>query len=353
MITSQIEYAPTASGEILHQPQVDRLPAGGGVPRVDLGDDRPDGRDVVAVLRDIGAARLQQREEADLAGELGMLVEQQPEGQEAAHDVLARVGAVDAQDQLARRMLDGFVVAEGRQRIEERLGQGRRMRLDLLGGENVVERLRIHGDRIVASQHLAPVDLDRELVPVDGQAEQFLTAGDEVAGVALGVERHDVAAEQATQQPFPHVGRKDAPSVRSGPRNVDEVAEHGVGAALPDALGDQVEVVVLDHHQGAAAAGENLVGHGVGEDPVDGRVTLFERDALVLGEHRGEREPVQAVLDEPEDGVGHHRVEALVRGRIDLDHAHGDDRTFRLLGRPVAVPVRHAVDAVGGQMRDR
>ena len=108
--------------------------------------------------------------------------------------------------------------------------------------------------------------------------EQLLAAGDEVAGVALGVERDDVAAEQAAQQPLAHVGRQDAPRVGAGPRDVDEVAEQRVGAALPDPLGHQVEVVVLDHHQGPAAAGLDLVGDGVGEDPVDRGVAVVERD---------------------------------------------------------------------------
>ena len=100
------------------------------------------------------------------------------------------------------------------------------------------------------------------------------------------MERDDVAAEQAAQQPLAHVRRQDAPGVRTGPRDVDEVAEQRVGAALPHVLGDQVEVVVLDHHQGPAAAGLHLVGDGVGEDPVDRRVAVVERDALGLGEHR-------------------------------------------------------------------
>ena len=49
---------------------------------------------------DVLARGLQERDEGDVLAELGVLVEEEVEGREAAQHVLREVGAVDAQDQV-------------------------------------------------------------------------------------------------------------------------------------------------------------------------------------------------------------------------------------------------------------
>ncbi len=255
--------------EVLRHPQVDGLPAVLGVPGVDLRHHRADQRDVVGVLGHVGAAGLKQGEEADLADELRMLVEQCAEGQEAPHDVLARVGAVHPQNQLPLP-------------VQEGVPQHGDVPGDVLGAQRRLQGGGVHRDRVVAGPHDPVVDEHQQIVQVDVQAEQVLGAQDEVAGVAPGVEADDVAAEQAAQQPFPDTGRQDPPLVRPRPRDVDEMGEHDVRAQLADPLGHQVEVIVLQQDQRLATAGANLVDDRVRVHAVDRRVAVLER--VVLGQ---------------------------------------------------------------------
>ena len=261
------------------------------------------------VLRDVLPAGLQQREELHASVQLGVLGEQQVVGREAAHDVLAGIGAVDAQHQLAA----------GEPLVE--VGQ---VLVGAVGGRLRLERGHVDADRVGAHVHRPAAGRDRHGRQVDRQVEQLLRAQDERPGVGPGVERDDVAAEQTEQQSLAHVGRQDLPGLGTGPRDVHEVADHGVGAALPDQPSDEVEVVVVQEHDGLAAAALDLLDDGVGRQLVGDGVAVLEGRALVASDRRAGLEVVQAVLDEPQQGVGDHAVERLVHlgGHVDEAHRH-------------------------------
>ena len=173
--------------------------------------------------------------------------------------------------------------------------------------------------------HLPVPHLHRHGVQVDRQPEQLLGAEHEVPGEPLGVEGDHVVAEQPGEQLLAPGRWQHPPRVRAGPWDVQEERQHHLGAALPHPLADQVEVVVVQHHQGAPAAGLDLLDHRVGEELVDGLVAMLVGVVLAPGQLRVEREPVHAVLQEPQQRVGDHRVEVVVRLLVDLHHSqpHG------------------------------
>ncbi len=295
--------------EVLGHPQVDGLLPVFGVPGVDLGDNRADQCDVVGVLGHVRAARLEQREETDLSDQLRMLVEQRAEREEAAHDVLARIGAVHPQDELAVP-------------VEEGVTQHGDMRGDLFGAQDRIERGRVHRDRVVPGPDRPIADCDQQIVEVDVQAEQFLRAQDEVTGVTPGVKADDVTAQQPAQQPLPDAGGQHAPLVRAWPRDVDEVGEHDVRAQFPDPFGNQVKMVILQQNEGLATAGADFVGDGVRVCPVDRGVAVLERVMLGLGDDGRECPTVQSVLDEPQDRVRPDTVE------VGIGRGVGDDQVY-------------------------
>ncbi len=148
---------------------------------------------------------------------------------------------------------------------------------------------------------------------------KLLRAQQEVAGEAFGVERHHVVAEQAVEQPLAHVGWQHPPRIGSGPRDVHEMREDDVGAALPDQFGDEIEVVIVQHHQRTAAALLYLASDGIGERLVDADVAVLECVTLAPADIRGVAEFIETVLDEPQQGIGDDAVEVVVRERIGLD----------------------------------
>jgi hypothetical protein len=90
-------------------------------------------------------------------------------------------------------------------------------------------------------------------------------------------------------------------------------------------------VAVVQHDQGAAAAGLDLLDHRVGEQLVDGQVAVLERGVLPPGQLGGEGEPVEPVLQEPQQGVGDHGVEVVVGPLVDLDQAQPNGGSLALL----------------------
>ncbi len=133
------------------------------------------------------------------------------------------------------------------------------------------------------------------------------------------MERDDIVAEQPVEQALADVGWQHPPRVGSWPRDVHEVGENHVGAALPDQVGHQVEVVVVQHHNRTTAALLDFVNDRIGERFVDAYVAVLERVTLQLPDVRRVAQVVQPVLDEPQQGVGDHGVEVLVGNGIDLD----------------------------------
>ena len=289
------------------------------VRRIDARDDGPDPGEVVGVLRHVQATGLQQRQEGHLVDQLGMLLEQQLEGEKPADDVLRRVRAVHPQDEAAA------VPPYGRVEVADVPGH-------LVGGSQGVHGVHVDGDGIRAGVDLASLVRHRHRGEVDRQPQQLLGAQQEVAREPLGVESDDVVAEQAVEQTVAHSGRKDAPGVGAGPGNVDEMRDDGVGTRPAHLLGDEVEVVVVQHHQGLAAPLLHLGHHRVGECLVDRHVAVLEGAALPGGQHRGRGGSVEAVLDEPQQRVGDDGVEVLVLVPRHVDHADVED------GVPVLCP---------------
>ncbi len=174
-------------------------------------------------------------------------------------------------------------------------------------------------NRIRARGHRARADLDGHLVEIDRQTEQFLRAEQEVTGESLGVERDYVVAEQPVQQLFAHLGWQHPPRIGAGPRDVHEVRKHHVGAALSDQIGNEVEVIVVQHHQCAPPALFDLADHRVGKEFIDRDVALVESVPFALPDVGRVDEVVKPVLNEPQQRIGDHTVEILVRDLVDLD----------------------------------
>ena len=91
--------------EVVADLEVDRHPAVLLEAVVDAPRLALDRADVLGVLGDLLPRRVEQREQADAAVHLRMRVEVELERAEAAHDVLRRIGAVDAQHELLRPVL--------------------------------------------------------------------------------------------------------------------------------------------------------------------------------------------------------------------------------------------------------
>jgi hypothetical protein len=118
---------------------------------------------------------------------------------------------------------------------------------------------------------------------------------------------------------------------------VHEVVEEGVGSRLPDQPGGGVEVVVVEHHHRLLLALDRP-DHAIGDVVVDDLVALLPGVHLGLADVRRVGEVPEVVLDEPEDRVRDHVVEAVVCGGVRGDHLHVVGDPVHLdLGRPLAL----------------
>ena len=178
--------------------------------------------------------------------------------------------------------------------------------------------------------------VDDAALVVDVGLEQFVAAADEVDAVGVGVEADDVVGEHAAEDRLADPARQDPPAVRLRPGDVDEVVEEGVGPLGADHPRRRVEVVVVEHHQRPLALGD-LAEHGVGDVAVDRLVAVVPGVELLLADVRGVGEVPEVVLDEPEDRVGDHVVEAVVGVGVAADQQHPVvDPVDRELGRAAA-----------------
>ena len=168
------------------------------------------------------------------------------------------------------------------------------------------------------------VHADRHLVRIDVETEQILDAEQEVAGVPPRVEGDDVAAEQAANQPLADPRGQHAPGLGTRPGDVHEMRQHHVRAAPPHAVSDKVEVVVLDQDEGPPVPlldeARQLVGHLL----VHARVAVLEGVVLGGGQDGRLGQPVQPVLDEPQNRVAEHAVELRLALLVNLDHVDED-----------------------------
>ena len=93
----------------------------------------------------------------------------------------------------------------------------------------------------------------------------------------------------------------------------------------------------MEHHQRPLALGD-LAEHGVGDVAVDRLVAEVPGVELLLADVGRVGEVPEVVLDEPEDRVGDHVVEAVVGVGVAADHQHPVlDPVDRELGRPAAL----------------
>jgi hypothetical protein len=152
--------------------------------------------------------------------------------------------------------------------------------------------------------------------------EEFLAAEEEVAGVALGVEADHVVAEQPAEQFVAHRRWEDAPRVGVRPGDVHEVVQDDVGTAAPHLGREQVEVVVVQHHDGVAAGRFDLLGHDLGEVTVHGGVAVLEGVDLPPGDVRRRLQVVEVVLHEPQQRVGDDGVEVVLGAGIEGHEAN-------------------------------
>ena len=182
--------------------------------------DRPcgalDGAEVLRVLGDVLARRIEQREHGHASCSLGMRFEEELVGAEAANDVLRRVRAVDADDEelCAARPRCLLLNADG------------------LAPRELVELGGIDGDR----PH-ARTSSGRSAEPLRSRNRpprpDVLAGPQEVPPPALRVEADHVVRQQALVDRAPDRLGQDAPVVGLRPRDVDEVAERRRRARPP------------------------------------------------------------------------------------------------------------------------
>ena len=240
-------------------------------------------------------------DERDALAELRMLLEERVEGGEPAQHVLRQVGAVDADDQ---------VVAPARQHLL--LVRRDRVRRGRLAQPVGVDRHRIGPDprlAIVLDHHPALV--------VDLELHQLAAAGEEVAAVRGGVEPDDVVREQPAEDLLPHPAGQNPPAVGLRPRDVDEVLQEGVRPRRADQTRARVQVVVVEHHQRPVLA-VDLAQHRLRDVAIDDLVAELPRVGLIAPDVGRVGQIPQVVLDEPQDRVRDHVVEAVVRQRLAL-----------------------------------
>ena len=332
--------------EVVAQLELDRHPVGRAVAVVHDRDERLDALQVLGVLGHVGPRGHELGHEGHALGQLGVLLEEQVEGAEAAQHVLREVGAVHAQD-------EGVAAAAQQLALELLRALRRRHR---------ARRARVDRQRVAAHPHLAVRVADDAAVEVDLEVHQVAAALQEVAPVALGVEADDVVGQQARVELLADAVGQDPPRVGLRPRDVDEVVQEDVGTRAAHERRQRVEVVVVHHHHGLVGA-LDLLDDRRGQVLVDDVVAVLEGLDLVAPDVRRVGEVPQVVLDEPQHRVREDVVEAVV-GLLLGDHeahlvlaagrrAHAERPPLLLLGLARVAVGQGAGDphrvAVGGQ----
>ena len=142
----------------------------------------------------------------------GCALEQQRERAEAAHDVLRRVGAVDAQ----RRAAPAGAAASSRSRSSTGVARRRARRTPAASTE------------IGVARHARVRPACRAPSPSRSRRAESVGARLEVPPPARGVEADDVVREQPVVDRLAQPRRQHVPVVALRPRDVDEVREQRV-----------------------------------------------------------------------------------------------------------------------------
>ena len=157
--TSKSLYAATACGKLSLDLQVDRHPAVLLEAVVDAPRLALDRAEVLGVLGDLLPRRVEQREQPDAAVHLRVRVEVELERAEAAHDVLRRIGAVDAQDRASPAAARASASPAASTAVALR---------------ELVELARVDGDRRRRDDDAPPVVADDVARPVGHGADDVL-----------------------------------------------------------------------------------------------------------------------------------------------------------------------------------
>ncbi len=192
---------------------------------------------------------------------------------------------------------------------------------DLVGGGGPVEAAGVDPERVGADPGLAAVVEDGPALVVDLELHQLAAAVEEVAAVGGRVEADDVVGEQAAVDLL-------APASSAAIRH-ESGCDQGMwtkcwrktsGRASADQGGAGVEVVVVEHHQRLLVVGDRPH-HGFGDIVVDDLVAVLPRVELLLANVGRVREVPEVVLDEPQNRVRDHVVEAVVGVGVGFDQA--------------------------------
>ncbi len=178
----------------------------------------------VAVNRQMGAARRSDLEEVEGAAELGMLLQEAIQGEQAFRDAL---GVIEAEAELFAQP-SGPAFPRAPQIAAGQVG--------------------IHTDGEGAHLGFVAAARDRKRLPVPAALQGAIDTFEEVVAVVLGVEAEQVVAEQAVQNlPRP---RADQELVHVRPGDVPEVGDGQIGPGFLEQTGQQGEVIILDEDQG-------------------------------------------------------------------------------------------------------
>jgi hypothetical protein len=217
----------------------------------------------------------------------------------------------------------------------------------------------IHRNRIGRGLHTPPLVDDLSPGADHADVGENVGAGlQETAGVALGLEAEAVGLQHRIQQILPHAERENAPGVGAWPGDVQEgLDRRSVADQLAQEAREEVEVVILRHHDNRAIELGDDLGSGDGELAVDPGVSLLPRapDRAIDDWRAGKI--VQLVLHEPEEGVADHIVVSMIVRGVGRDEAnpHLLDRLNTLADRrePVAVPLAERAGDPGDRVLPR
>ncbi len=285
------------AGEVVLEVEHHRRPVRRAVLRVDLLGDPRHLRGVVPVDGEVLPRGVGEGHVHDPVAPLGVVVEQLPEGVQAADDVLGELGAVHPHDRLPRVPV-GVLADLGAQLRHALVDVGL---MGPLAQEVGVGAEAVHADPGVAEA-----------------ADDGVAAGGEGVGPALGEEAQAVGAQHAAQHRLRDVVGQQPEVLRRGPGSVREVPDAQVGAELAEHAGGQRQVVVLDQHRRALGG---LLGQRLGERPV---VLLVggPLDPELGVEHRFDGGLVEHVVHEPEHRVGDAVVRRVMGLGGDVEHLH-------------------------------
>ena len=267
-----------------------------------------------------------------------MRLEEELEGAEAAHDVLRRIGPVDAE----RR--------ETPAGLRRSPAPPATRCSPTASASNSLGSTEIGATHARSSRSAKRTDAG---VVVHLGAEDVHAAAQEVPAPPVGVEADDVVRENALVQRPPDRFRQHAPVVGLRPGDVHEVRQRRRRGVLANDARRHVQVVVVEEDRRLGLTLE-LLENDLGEVAVDGAVAVTPGEVEPLIDARSARETPEVVLEEPEHRVGDDVVVPVVGRRVVGDEPQPVRRPVGggLVQRLAAFLLRHLPILVGDGARD-